>query len=138
MTISFTADEDFTKVEREFIEVAVMKWNFAIHNAVNLSVKFRALKSPAIYKATAGLKKQKANKIEDNPNIWGLAVINSGDIYITYINEQFKDLIIHEIGHILIGTVQHSTDKRSIMYHYLMGGQIIMPADIELIVRRYK
>lgn len=47
-------------------------------------------------------------------------------------------LMIHEVGHMLIGTGYHSADRRSIMYPVVvMGGkQIIQPEDFRLLEQR--
>lgn len=135
-TITFYADNDFNADERETIQEALRWWESSSYGYVKLSVKFVDLRQDpnwrtdgqsSIYKATKSWKYQTAITLCELP-FWGCTAPDSGDIFITEINFQFLVLMAHEIGHALMRSNWHSSNKESVMYPFL--GNMITREDI--------
>ena len=142
ISINFVADNSFSDVEKDMIKRALIKWQDVIGNAIHLTVRFvdleqnpywRTDRIPTIYKATDGWKNKLALSLYDRPFL-GLAIPESGDIFITHLGSNFYYLILHEVGHVLIGSDWHSLNKKSVMFPYF--GMDITKEDINKILRR--
>lgn len=127
--IVFAGDNNFTNDERVEIMEAIKIWNTTLDGLVSIDIKFDNVKSNqllTIYKATDGWKRALAFSYYSKV-FWGLAIIKSGNIFIFQTNFKdktlFKRVIVHEIGHILLRSAWHSSNKNSIMF-YTVGWRV--------------
>ena len=64
--------------------------------------------------------------------IWIIRINSSCD----WSRLDIRNVVIHEVGHILIGPDYHSADKRSVMSFLVNGKQAILPEDRARVVQR--
>jgi hypothetical protein len=146
--IYFRVDSAFSSIERIKIEEALKRWE----DKTGRNVKLRALIGdvtvseifswqsdglPTIYKASSwwSWKNHVGRHISGSWTAMGVATTFSGDIFIMCGEPIFKDVVTHEVGHIIINAKWHSTDEESIMYHNIRatGDGIIKQEEINLV-----
>jgi len=131
--IKFRIDASFSNKERKLIGQALEEWERATKGYVTFSYYVEKIpllemfswkddNKPTIYNGDSLLSWQRhvGLSVAEAETI-GLAFIFSGDIFIFDNKYRFKDVVVHEVGHLLVGS-WHSKDKTSIMFPYIMDG----------------
>lgn len=125
--IDFRIDSSFSTQQIFQIQNALKKWENATHGHVILSsfvddvsifeiIDWKKDNYPTIYNAQSvwSWKNTVAKFGEADPDMIGVTFTFSGDIFIVG-NELFKTVVLHEIGHVLLGD-WHSDHKEELMY----------------------
>lgn len=137
-------DSDFTNEERNIIQECVDDWMDVVDNVyIDIKIKkinwkemlyFGSDEQPTIYKTSnIGFKRDVGRMVAGTYDAIGLTTIRSGDVFIFIDDHYFKQVVKHEIGHILIGFAWHSSNKRSLMYPISNLNTEIMEEEINLI-----
>ncbi len=148
--ITFRIDGAFNSVERIQIENALRRWEEKTNNNVQLSASigdvtfkdvffWRSDGVPTIYKASSWWSwKYHVGLLLTNKDTWvtrAMALICPSDIFMMTDNDDFEDVVVHEVGHIIMDSSWHSKDFKSIMGISVgkAGQKKIMKEEIELI-----
>lgn len=128
--INFRVDDDFSTMEKSLILKAFQKIN-SLSGCVNLKVNFENITlrdiflwerdgRPTIYKSSNLLswKSYMFYYISNSVNNLGIAIIKTGDIFVTVSSDnedKFQNVISHEILHIIFSSGWHSKEEDSLM-----------------------
>ena len=126
--IYFRIDSEFNSIERKQIKEAFRQWesktgkNVKLHALIGDTIitemfSWQSDELPTIYKASSWWNwKNHVGVRMAQSSAYGVAAIFSGDIFILCKGSILKDVVIHEVGHVLINAMWHSSNKKSIMY----------------------
>lgn len=148
--IIFRIDNTFSAKDIKSIDRAMLRWESATCNLINLSwyvdeispLEIFSWKSdgiPTIYNASrSGWKRFVASTLYRMYGLLGVSFDSTGDVFIVDDRpSRLEVLATHEIGHVLVGGY-HSADSSSVMYPTLgedTGGRIL-DEDVSLVRKR--
>jgi hypothetical protein len=151
--IDFRIDSAFTAKERLEIENALRRWEKATKGKVVLRhhigdvtitdlFRFKSDGMPTIYRGISLLSWKRhlvrVGSSVGNAHTVGLCMTFSGDLFILKGGKEFEDLVVHEVGHVLINTPWHSANPKSVMYPYLHKERRrykILQEEVDIVIR---
>jgi len=129
-SLIFRVDSSFSKEEIVKIQSAFNKWNKASAGCLNLKFYIAKIPLKDIFIWSA----DKISTIYNAKNIFnwkyhagkqlcgdlclGVSVMPSGDIFIFEGGILFETIVLHELGHMILGG-EHSKNKNDLMFPYL-------------------